>query len=206
MWYMVVRGAIIIVFLVLILLIIFLKRMYRNHKVIMSIVIAVFAFISYILCVFPIENYFITFKTPSDVCNYYMKFPVKEYIYNNDSCMAIGGNSGFESFVILPKDKEGYKIPYYFQEVNVANQFGQYGYFEIYTLRNTNDYYICGSISFVEEEVNIEVCDGSNLTVRSSEKNDLGYKTIWIYGAVNYSDDFFVIVNGEKVSLASSQS
>ena len=59
-------------------------------------------------------------------------------------------------------------------------------------VRNTNNYYICGSISFVEEEVNIEVCDGSNPTVRSSEKNDLGYKTVWIYGAVNYSDDFFL--------------
>lgn len=203
--YFILRIIIIIALALILFLILFKKQIYKKRVISLLIVIA-FLSLGGLLCTFPFENLFIDFSSPEDVVKYNSEFPVKDYIYNNSSCLAIGGNDGYESFKIIPKEGEKYKLPSFLEKERIADCLFGYGLLEIYKLKNTNDYYLCGGLAFVEEEVNIEVCDDSNLTVRSSEKNDLGYKTVWIYGAVNYSDDFFVIVNGEKVSLGSSQS
>ena len=203
--YFFLRIIIMIILALILFLILFKKQIYKK-RIISLLMIITFLSLGGLLCTFPFENLFIDFSSPEDVVKYNSEFPVKDYIYNDDSCLAIGGNDGYESFKIIPKKDEKYKLPSFLEKERIADCLFEYGLLEIYKLKNTADYYLCGGLSFVEEEVNIEVCDGSNPTVRSSEKNDLGYKTVWIYGAVNYSDDFFVIVNGEKVSLASSQS
>lgn len=201
----IILRIIITIILVLLLFLIFKGKLIYKKRVVSLLILVAFLSLGGLLYVFPVENFFINFSSPEDVVKYHSEFPVKDYIYNDNSCLVIGGDDGYESFKIIPKKDEKYKLPFFFEKEKITDCLFEYGLLEIYKLKNTDDYYLCGGLSFVEE-VNIEASDGSALIVKSSEKNDLGYRTIWIYGAVNYSDDFFVMIDGEKVSLSPSQS
>lgn len=151
---------------------------------------------------FPVENLFINFKTPESVFEYASYGEINDIVYGNNSCMVVcskGGNNIGQ--YIIPKKEEVYKISGYFDTKKAFHKFDKSGNFDVYNLSGTSDYYVIGIMRVIGNETNIK--DSNNINVKSIafESGDNGKtKTLLIYAFVeNFTNDYFLLVNGEKI-------
>ena len=160
----------------------------------------------------PVINHIAKFKTPESIFKFTHTEELVGVIEGEESCM-----------VVFRKDKNSYGIDYYLKSDNeyqlprsfstkeVASSVGKYGFLSVDNVKGTNDYYFAG---------NVNVENDGNLTVVGNDNEELEYITIGhehivydgkritstsLYGTFNdFSDDYCLTVNGEKISFSQS--
>lgn len=152
---------------------------------------------------FPIENLFISFKSPEDLFNYVGFGKINDVVYGKDSCMIIySEGSNTVGKLIVPMSKEGYKIPNYFEMRKVLNKLGQYVHVDVYNALGTNDYYIFGTVVSKENEINITDKNDQPVKNIAIGMGNSDMNTIFIYSYTqDFTDSYYLIVNENKVFL-----
>lgn len=185
------------------LIILRIRTAHINHKKLISI-------FSVFLCMilisasgmFPVENLFMSFKTPESVFEYASCGEINDIVYGDYSCMLVysKGKNRVGQYIV-PKTKGAYKIPSYFDTKKVFHKFDKSGNFDVYNLSGTSDYYIVGIMRVIGNEIHIK--DSNNVNVKNVvfESKDNGKtNTLLIYAFVeNFTNDYFLLVNGEKI-------
>lgn len=171
------------------------------HKRLLSV-------LSTVLCItiitasamFPVENLFVSFQSPESVFRYSEFGKIENVIYGESSCMILytSGNAGRHS--ILLKTEKGYQIPGYFTSKKISNRFDENGYFDVYTVPGTRDYYIVASVAQKAEESDIAVLDQSGKDVKCSILKGKGTDFLFIY-VHDLPDECYLSVGGERVIM-----
>ena len=120
---------------------------------------------------FPIENLFIAFKSPESLFNYAGTGKIDNIISGKDSCMIIysrGNSSG--GHYIIPKIKNGYKIPDYFTTKKISDKFDESGIFKVYNVKGSQDYYVFGILHFEDGENQICILNEKNQDANCNSK------------------------------------
>lgn len=157
-------------------------------------------------------NLITDFKTPQSIFKFNHTEEIVDVVEGDESCMIVfrkDKNSYGQDYYLKSGDE--YKFTYSFQTKKVASSVGKYGSCSIDNVRRTNDYYVVGG-AIIE--------DGKNLTVTGNDNQVFQYtaigdtlvlpngkkqKDILFYSTFNdFSDDYCLIINGEKISFNKS--
>jgi len=187
-------------------LLIFALLLTKKRKFVKKKLINILAIIlSIVLCsvssFLPVENLFITFRSPKDVFNYTRFGIIENIIHGKDSCMVnyLTTNDS-RSYLFVSKIENGYKILTWLNEKNVFHKFSEEGTFDVYNILRTNDYYVLGMISSEEDKINI--VDNNNKEVQKiiTEVENTKIKHVIFYAFVeNFTNDYFILVNDKKI-------
>ncbi len=157
-------------------------------------------------------NLITDFKTPQSIFKFTHTEEIVDVVEGDESCMIVfrkDKNSYGQDYYLKLGDE--YKFTYSFQTKKVASSTGKYGICSIDNVRRTNDYYVVGGAT---------IEDGKNLTVTGNDNQVFQYtavgdtlvlpngkkqKDILFYSTFNdFSDDYCLIINGEKISFNKS--
>lgn len=155
-----------------------------------------------ISAMFPVENLFINFKSPQSVFNYANFGKIDEIIYGQDSCMVIyakGNSTG--GHYIIPKTEKGYKIPSYFATKKIYHKFDENALFDVYNIKNTQDYYVFGVVHLKETDNQLDIFDGEDKKIDSNIVRVENTDFIYFY-LHSFSDEYYLLINGNKVSIS----
>lgn len=171
------------------------------HKKLVSI-------LSIVLCItiitasamFPVENLIISFQSPESVFRYSKFGKIENIIYGENSCMVLYKSGSSSSHSILPKTERGYQIPGYFTSKRISHRFDEKGYFDVYLVSKTKDYYVIASVNQKAEASAFAVLDKNGEEVECSifRGNDTGFLFIYIY---DLSEECYLYVQGEKILI-----
>lgn len=171
------------------------SKMIRKKMIIVvaMIMCVVLCSISFLM---PIENLFIKFKSPEVVFNYSCNGKIEDIIYGHNSCLIFSS----DAYNIILKTEAGYKISTVFSSKTVYDKFDKYGSFKVYNASNTNDFYIWGTMILKESTVNITDSNNSVLKTKITKNSNTNYYTALIYGFIDsFTNDYFLLINGEKI-------
>ena len=157
-------------------------------------------------------NLITDFKTPQSIFKFNHTEEIVDVVEGDESCMIVfrkDKNSYGQDYYLKSGDE--YKFTYSFQTKKVASSTGKYGICSIDNVRRTNDYYVVGGAT---------IEDGKSLTVTGNDNQVFQYtavgdtlvlpngkkqKDILFYSTFNdFSDDYCLIINGEKISFNKS--
>jgi len=157
-------------------------------------------------------NLITDFKTPQSIFKFNHTEEIVDVVEGDESCMVVfrkDKNSYGQDYYLKSGDE--YKFTYSFQTKKVASSTGKYGICSIDNVRRTNDYYVVGGAT---------IEDGKSLTVTGNDNQVFQYtavgdtlvlpngkkqKDILFYSTFNdFSDDYCLIINGEKISFNKS--
>ena len=184
----------------------------RKGKIPVAFVLFVCLMIVFSVAYTPVINQIAKFKTPESIFKFTHTEELVGVVEGDESCM-----------IVFRKDKNSYGQDYYlksgdeyqltrsFSTKEVASSVGKYGSCSIDNVRKTNDYYVVG-VAIIE--------DGKSLTVAGNDNQVFQYtaigdtlvlpngkkqKDILFYSTFNdFSDDYCLTVNGEKISFNKS--
>lgn len=141
--FIVIRIIIVLVFFISLMLAI--KRVKATSKIVLYIMAIIFSLLMITgLSILPFENSFVSFNSPESAYDYadFGKSEVLLVVEGKNSDLVIGNNDGVHSYLIIPKNKEGWKIgrgidvkkiaQKYFGEIRVC----------VYQHRPTDEYFI----------------------------------------------------------------
>ena len=226
MWYILIRVWLwIIIYIVFMMLLIKdLKKKNKAMKKWMYLVpFFIIASIGFpITTVIPVENFFITFKTPQDVFYYTTGGTITGVVEGKDSCLIIYNkqNTYYKTFAL--KGNGGYKIypepllnlPQY-PTVHVLDEEIVSSTITITNPKNTDDYYVGGMLITTTPDCSLTDSLGSEFQtfVDSSAYNaykqdDLDYLTADSYTCIENLDveSYYLLSNGEKVTFTDTDS
>lgn len=179
----------------------------RNSKIVRKKLITILTIILcmillFVSAVFPIENLFINFKSPESVFNYANSGNIYKIIYGQESCMVIysKGNSTFGHY-IMPKTEKGYKVPSYFDTKKVSHKFDKNGLFDVYNVKETQDYYIFGTVHLKEKENELDIFNGNGEKVESNIVRVKNTNFIYFF-LYDFSNEYYLIINDEKIFIS----
>ena len=182
---------------------IFIKLIQKHSKTkkkffnVMAIVISMLLlFMSFEV---PIENLFVTFKTPEDVFKYSRIGTVKYIIEGKESCMMIYSQNNDNlstSTIIIPKGNNGYKIgtsnSYRLAYMNSYTK----GSIMILNFNDSLDFYAV--ITGQKTNPKVEISDNQRSIFKIQENGD------WLdaYAYINdFSDKYILSINGEEIEI-----
>lgn len=152
--------------------------------------------------IFPIENLCINFKSSESVFKYANYGEIDEIIYGQESCMIVysrKNNTG--GHYIIPKTEKGYKIPSYFTTKKISHKFNKSGFFNVYNVKGTQDYYVFATVHLNEKDNKIDIFNGKNEKLECNivrvENTDFIYFLLH-----DFSDEYYLLINGEKVFIS----
>lgn len=162
---------------------------------------------------FPIENLFISFKSPESAFKYFqdgrMAGNIVKVVDGRSSSMVvfIEDNSFIGRTFITPKTDKGYVIPSWFTVEKYTRNLNErkYGPFivdiSIYKVVDTNDYFYYGSI--ITEVENVSITDSNNVNVKHFYRDDTSFNSsIIFYGYVeNLTGEYQFLIGDQKVSI-----
>ena len=105
------------------------------------------------------------------------------------------------SFFIIPKIKNGYKIPDYFTTKKVSDKFDESGIFKVYNVRGTQDYYVFGILHFEDGENQIRILNEKNEEVESDIIRVKSTNFVYFY-LEEFPNGYHIIINNKKISLS----
>ena len=146
-----------------------------KNKRIATLIYAACLIFGIILSVLPIENLFITFKTPQDVFWYKCVGEIEGIIQGEDSCIIFysKGKSSYSHEIML-KSEKGYKLPSLLFTNTVSKSHDENGIIEIYNVSNTNDYYILGVATSMDGEIYFD-CENNEEARKNVKRVDNTY-------------------------------
>ena len=179
----------------------------NKSKIIKKKIIVV---ISLVLCLIigtfsnliPVENLFISFKTPESVLWYFQGGKVVDVVHGNESSMVISWNkrnSSINPFVV-PRSTNGYKIPSVFSVRIIFCESVANGLIDtIYSVLGSNDYYFIGS-AFSDKEVSIIDSNGKDVQLISEWFFD-SYSILFFGYIESLENDYYLLIDGEKEEI-----
>lgn len=204
MLYSLIRWLII---LIVIASIIIVSKMSKKKKYIIIILIIVF-FVSFIFVdiKFPIENYFINFKTPQKAFSYYNNGIILDVIEGSESALIIYKDDDSSGISIIPKSDDSWQINPFFSYDTVYKK-------KLYTKeidcdvtifqsKKTDDYYIEIDNWFTAQKVNISDNRGTNFLCFEESSAEITIKSYTFYAYVEDIDDNYTIqINDEIINI-----
>lgn len=167
----------------------------KKRNIIVSLILCIIVCaISFLI---PIENLFIHFKSPQDVFRYIRIGEIEDTIHGNESSLIFSS----DAFCIIPKTETGYKIPNIFSTNTIRDELNKNGNYKIIEVGNTNDFYLWGTTLCKGGKIDITDSSHSKLRTIITKNGDSDYYTVLIYGNINYSDGYYLIIDGEKIHL-----
>lgn len=179
----------------------------KNSKIVrkklITVLSIIFCFMSIsVMSALPVENLFIDFKTPEDVFSYSYSYQIDEIIDGQESCMLkYQEKKSKYGYCFIPKTNKGYKIPHYLQEKKVSEKLDSNGYFEVYNVKETNDYYISATVILKEGKNGIEIYNGKNEKIESKIIMQEGYAFVYSF-LPEYPKNYYMLINGRKVMIS----
>lgn len=197
----VIRIIIFLIVFVISFLIIKKSKIYKKRLATIISMVLCFAVMSF-ASIFPVENLFITFDSPTSVFNYIEYGNIYEILHGENSSMIIySDHVGTYSNYIVPKTEKGYKIPTYFDRKKVSHKFDKDGAFDVYNVRGTQDYYVFCMIHSRDKVPEIHIFDGEDKEQESNivriENSDFIYFTLH-----DFTNEYYVTVSGEKILIS----
>ena len=190
----------------LVILIVFIIKT-RNSKSFQKKLVSVLMILACTLLLFastmfPTENLLVSFKSPESVFNYVKSGKIDKIIYGKNSCMIIySKNNSTGGHYIIPKAKNGFRIPDTFATAKVSHKFDKSGIFDVYNVKGTRDYYIFGTVHLNDSKNEVEILNDKNEKITSEIFRIK--KTSFIYFYLNdFENKYYLLINGKKVSIA----
>ncbi len=157
---------------------------------------------------FPVEDYFITFKSPEAACEYYWREKlnfklVVEGDYSDFVVANFDNSDNKEAWSIVPKTADGWKVGLAPYLKTVATGLNDGVSIVVHRYRDTSDYFITiYTTAFCTDDEETTVSDEYNTRFYPLERySDYKGKTLVDYYAhlTDFDPEYSVIVNGSKV-------
>ena len=189
----------IVLFFIIFLIIFILMRksntFRKKRNIIVSLILCIIVCaISFLI---PIENLVIHFKSPQDVFHYIRIGEIEDTVDGNESSLIFSS----DAFCVIPKTETGYKIPNIFSTNTIRDELNRNGNYKIIEVENTNDFYLWGATLCKGGKIDITDSSHSKLRTIITKNGNSDYYTVLIYGNINYSDGYYLIIDGEKIQL-----
>ena len=207
MFYGIVR--LIIWILILFVASIIIRKSKLLHKKLVLAITFIFATVLVtVIGLIPVENSVKYFDSPESVFAYRSSGKIEDIIYGKESCMVLSSTDPYNhSYMIIPKTSDGYKLPSAFSTKKIVDEMNGLGSFEIYQVRDTNDYYLSGVCASNKSTLDLSDNMDSEFIKIASKANDNESGTYFIYAYVgDIKDEYYLMINGEKVSLRNNNS
>lgn len=183
-----------------------IKRSKSIHKRLLYVVFAIISVVmTSVSALLPIENLFITFKSPQAVYDYYTfgKSDL-DLVVEGDSCdFLIDRKKDADTYLIIPKTTDGWKIGVGRDTRKILQKITDGITIYVFQYKKTNDYFITILDTNGEEST---VSDEYHSAFYALEKhNDSSGKTFVTYYAhlTNLNPQYTVTVNGNEIVLDS---
>ncbi|MBE6728395.1 MAG: hypothetical protein E7562_07095 [Ruminococcaceae bacterium] len=200
--YNIIRLIISCIFLVCSIIAIKNSKVIRKH--ILYIVFTSLSGILFVVLAFlPFENLFVTFDSPKAAYEYFNlgKSNIELIVEGNDSDLIINRKNGSDTYLIIPKTADGWKIGIGSNTKRVVQKVSNGIVLYVYQYKDTSDYFITildtnGGESTVSDEYNTKFFSLERYN-DSLEKNFVTY-----YAHItNLNPQYSVIVNDNKIVL-----
>jgi len=144
-----------------------------------------------------IDNVKVNFETPEDVLRQYNGRSVDGMVYGNHSVFVYTRAWDSINILIIPRSSDGYKLPSTSTSRIIATNIISGGVFTLFNVEGTTDYYVDGGIR-TEYEVKSIVDNNGNAVKFISEWFFESYSTAIFAFVENFTDDYYLIINGER--------
>ena len=149
----------------------------------------------------PFENFIINFKSPEEVFNYCYWGNIEDIVYGDNSCMIIySKEDNSYSHAIIPKNKNGYKIPNIFSVEKISDKLDKNAWFKIFTVKDTENYYFLGNVNSNEKEIDIYNGNGEKIKTIYTNNDNSSIKFFYFYFN-NYEDNYYLLVENQKIYI-----
>ncbi|MBQ7296454.1 MAG: hypothetical protein IJW86_09765 [Clostridia bacterium] len=178
-----------------------MDRLYKcinhNKKIQRNLLLFTILILCFTLCLMPLKRNFVTYRTPEELFDNCCDGTIENIIYGDNSCMIyyLSSESTY-SYEFAENKGNGYKVVSIASCERLSYTFNSSGTLEVYHIKNTDDYYVVGTIGSVDKT--IEVYSGDNKIIKSNVKqlND----STFIYGFLDsFANEHYMLVDGRKV-------
>jgi len=153
------------------------------------------------LVLFPIENIFVTFKTPESIFNYVSSGNLIDTIYGKDSCLFVYSKAGgVISYEFALKTNDGYKMTDHFNPKKVSSKFDPTAHFDVYQIRDTSDYYVIGSVNGGSTDYILYDASAEEVRIDLHVINERSGLVAFVLD--EFKPDYYFLVNNVKVPIA----
>ena len=185
-------------FLVIIVIGSALKAKISKKKTKMMVLIPFYIIMSgalFLATAFPIENLFLSFDSPEAVFHYCRSGKTEFVVNGHESCL-ISYRQGENEYsqIIIPKTKEGYKIPVSFRLETAESRDDYNIHSDMLHLSGTSVYYIRGTV--FEDMSSTKIVDSSGNEVPTIELLE-GRSFLFYMLAESNVDEYYYVMNGE---------
>lgn len=150
----------------------------------------------------PIENLVISFSNPEKVFHYLHSGEITGTINGNSSSMILYRSNDDNSWAIIPKGKNGWKIGTYFSYKEIFNKTIERRVVKVYNVKNTEDYYVIIWDPLATDVVDITDNKGAEFTHNMMANEVLSTKNVMYYTYVkNIRDGYALIIDGNEIIL-----
>lgn len=173
----------------------------RHKKRTFFLILAVCAVAAALSLEFPIENLFVRFDSPERAFHYMESKEIEHVLYGKDSVFVIYkiGASTY-SHEALQRDAEGYKLPGSY-ELQQAASAGVLDSTEVYRVKGTQDYYVCGvsTAGMAEFDVGVFRKDGTPLDDGVYILPESPFYFCWLDGP---PEEFYLMADGQRIDFS----
>lgn len=177
------------------------KNPILNKRRFCIIILIIFAIFSTISSLFPLENLFVTFKTPESVYKYKYSSKAQLVLNGRYSSFVIGGRNNYNSGAIdiFPKSKNGWKLSNSFKVKMIKSIYFEGTAINVYKNQDYNDYYIGidnmnGGLLKISDN-----CNSKFVYIKTNYNN----KVLYSYYAYirEFDKKYKVTINDKKISI-----
>ena len=185
-----------------------IKKFKVVHKRILCVVFtSISVALVTVLAFLPFENLFMNFNSPKEAYEYYCfgKSNIELVVEGNDCDFVIGHKNDSDTYLIIPKTEDGWKIGIGSNTKRIARKFSNGVSVYVYQYKNTSDYFITVLDTNGGESI---VVDDYNTKFYSLERDNdsLGKTFVTYYAHIsNFNSQYSIIVNGNKIVLEEYQ-
>ena len=200
--FIIVRLIIVFVFLGCSALIIKKSNTEHKHKLRLAFAGVSVALVA-VLPFLPFENLFMNFDSPEEAYEYYIfgKSNIELVVEGNDCDLVVDRKSDVDSYLIIPKNEDGWKIGIGSDTKNILQRFSNGVDVCIYQYKNTGDYFITIlDTSGGELNVSDEFDTKFYSLTKSNDFTGQAFTTYYAH-LDNFDPQYYVTVNGNKIVL-----
>ncbi len=171
----------------------------KFYAIFTTITIALYVLLSFI----PFENLFLTFDSPESAYEYFIpgKSDIELVVEGNNCDFIVDRNKDTDTFLIIPKTENGWKIGTGSNMVRVDQKLTDGISVNIYQYKNSNDYFITILDTNGGES---KISDNFNTVFYSLERNTdyLGKTYVTYYAHIpDFNVNYCLDVNGEQITF-----
>ena len=198
--YNLIRWGIAFVIVLLVIILMKRKKIKLSPIKINLILLLILCGSSALLCLLPVENLFISFKTPERAYQYMHLKSIKkdDFVLNGkDSSMVITS----EKTDYFPKDKNGWKLDPFINTKRVYHKVKDKYSINIVRYGNTKDYYVTVT-SYNDKKFNLTDSKKSKFYSRDTNVKTVDMKVYSYVGYVhNIDENYYLLIDDEEINI-----